>query len=287
MRSLRSGLSEGLKPTLGRLCLFALFLGGAFVQGKGRAHWPGWGCWGWPIAWGCWPWPMFWLAFWAACWAWYWAAWACRGRHDAVIMLRMLKIILGHDAVAAGIGVAGQLQIFLIHMAGRAADLHFRAGRIVGAVGIEPAAIATTAATAAAVAIMCAACGRLCESVSLDPLPSPSGSRAPRGASCQRRHIRFALSSPARRRVFYRVAQSCGHAFHAPREGSSPIPATLNLAESRPFSKAYLQGFTQDDTAGNTRQIGCDPDNFKSWEQLFHGRVPVPSRFPAGHGRRA
>jgi hypothetical protein len=48
---------------------------------------------------------------------------APRRRHDAVVMLRMLKIILGHDAVAAGIGVAGQLQIFLVHMAGRAADL--------------------------------------------------------------------------------------------------------------------------------------------------------------------
>ena len=77
-----------------------------------------------------------------------------RGGDDAVIMLRMLKIILGHDAVAAGIGVAGQLQILLIHMRGRAADLHFRTVGIVSAVGIEAAAIVAAAATAAAAAAM-------------------------------------------------------------------------------------------------------------------------------------
>jgi len=75
-----------------------------------------------------------------------------RRRHDAVVMLRMLKIILGHDAVAAGIGVARQLQVFLIDVAGRAANLDLRTGGIVGAVGIEAAAaiIAAAAATTAA-----------------------------------------------------------------------------------------------------------------------------------------
>src|SRR4051812_23265822 len=76
-----------------------------------------------------------------------------RRRHDAVIMLRMLKIILGHDAVAAGIGVAGQLQILLVNMAGRAADLHLGSGRIKGAIGIEAAAAAIVAAATAATAI--------------------------------------------------------------------------------------------------------------------------------------
>jgi len=51
----------------------------------------------------------------------------CCCRHDAIIMFRMLKIILGHDAVAAGIGVPGQLQIFLIDMAGCATDFDLRA----------------------------------------------------------------------------------------------------------------------------------------------------------------
>ena len=70
-------------------------------------------------------------------------------------MLRMLKIILGHDAVAAGIGVAGQLQILLIDMAGRAADFDLRAGGIEGAVGIEAAAaIVAAAAATAAIATM-------------------------------------------------------------------------------------------------------------------------------------
>jgi len=73
-----------------------------------------------------------------------------RRRHDAVIMLRMLKIILGHDAVAAGIGVAGQLQIFFVDMAGRAANLDLGTGGIIGAVGIEAAAAAAIVAAAAA-----------------------------------------------------------------------------------------------------------------------------------------
>ena len=71
--------------------------------------------------------------------------------HDAEIMLRMLKIILGHDAVAAGVGVTRQLQILLIDMAGRPANLDLRAAGIEGAVGIVPAATISTAAVAAAV----------------------------------------------------------------------------------------------------------------------------------------
>ena len=75
-----------------------------------------------------------------------------RGRHDAVVMFRMLKIIFGHDAIAAGIGVTRQLQVFLIDMAGRAANLDLRTGGIVGAIGIEAAAaiVAAAAATSAA-----------------------------------------------------------------------------------------------------------------------------------------
>jgi len=77
-----------------------------------------------------------------------------RRRHDAVIMLRMLKIILGHDAVAAGIGVTGQLQILLIDMTGRAANLHLGSGRIKGAIGIEAAAAIVAAAATTAIATM-------------------------------------------------------------------------------------------------------------------------------------
>src|SRR3984885_8260943 len=74
------------------------------------------------------------------------------GRHDAVIMLRMLKIILGHHPVAAGIGVTGQLKIFLIDVAGGAANLDLGPRGIERPVGVEPAAaivMATAAATAA------------------------------------------------------------------------------------------------------------------------------------------
>ena len=68
-------------------------------------------------------------------------------RHDAVIMLRMLKVILRHHAIAAGIGVAGELEIFLVDMAGGATNLDFRARGIECPVGVEPAAIVMAAAT--------------------------------------------------------------------------------------------------------------------------------------------
>ena len=77
------------------------------------------------------------------------------GDHDAEIMLRMLKIILGHHPVAARIGVAGQLQIFLVHMAGGAANLDLRSRGIEGAVGVEAAAMAAAATImAAAIAVL-------------------------------------------------------------------------------------------------------------------------------------
>ena len=77
-----------------------------------------------------------------------------RRRHDAVIVLRMLKIILGHHPVAAGIGVAGELEIFLINMRRRAADFDFRSRGIESAVGVIST---TTAAVAAAITAAAAA----------------------------------------------------------------------------------------------------------------------------------
>ncbi len=47
---------------------------------------------------------------------------------DAVIMFGVLEIVLRHHAVARGVGIARELQIFLIHMGSRTADLHFRPG---------------------------------------------------------------------------------------------------------------------------------------------------------------
>lgn len=70
------------------------------------------------------------------------------GGHDAEIMLRMLKIILSHHPVAAGIGVAGELEIFLIDMAGGAPDFDLRPRGIESTVGIETTAgVMTTAVT--------------------------------------------------------------------------------------------------------------------------------------------
>ena len=78
-----------------------------------------------------------------------------RRGHNAVIMLRMLKIILGHHPVAGRIGIARQLEIFLVDMCRRAADFDFRSGRIKGAVGIvSPAAIAAATTAAAAIIVL-------------------------------------------------------------------------------------------------------------------------------------
>jgi len=76
------------------------------------------------------------------------------GHHDAEIMLRMLKIILGHHPVAARIGVAGQLQIFLVNMAGGTANLDLRSRGIEGAVGVEATAMAAAIVMAAAIAVL-------------------------------------------------------------------------------------------------------------------------------------
>lgn len=46
-------------------------------------------------------------------------------RHDqAIVMLGMLKIVFRLYAVAAGMRVARQLQVFFVDMSGRAANLH-------------------------------------------------------------------------------------------------------------------------------------------------------------------
>ena len=144
---------KAVRRKLGSFRLFALFLGRTVGQGKGGAAAAilrlGLGC-GLRLA---------------ALALWLWLAamllgiercllglilglLGCRRRHDTVVMLRMLKIVLGHHPVAAGIGVAGQLQILLVNVRGRAANLHFRTGRIVRAVGIEAAAVVTAAAAA-------------------------------------------------------------------------------------------------------------------------------------------
>jgi len=75
-------------------------------------------------------------------------------RHDAEIMLRMLKIILGRDAVSGTVGIAGKLQVFFVDMGGRTANFYFRARGIKGAVGVESAAAAIAAAATTAAIIV-------------------------------------------------------------------------------------------------------------------------------------
>jgi hypothetical protein len=53
-----------------------------------------------------------------------------RSHDQAVIMLRMLKVVFRLNAVAAGMRVARQLQVFFVDMRGGAADFHVRPVRI-------------------------------------------------------------------------------------------------------------------------------------------------------------
>src|SRR5215469_4473983 len=76
------------------------------------------------------------------------------GSHDAEIMLRMLKIILGHHTVAAGIGIAGELQILLVNMAGRATDLDFGSRGIERPVGIKTTTTAAAIVVTAAIVVL-------------------------------------------------------------------------------------------------------------------------------------
>jgi len=54
----------------------------------------------------------------------------CR-RDQTEIMFGMLKIVLGRDRIAGGLGIACELEIFLRHVIGRSANLHIRAVRLV------------------------------------------------------------------------------------------------------------------------------------------------------------
>jgi hypothetical protein len=70
------------------------------------------------------------------------------GRDQAEIMFGMLEIALRHDGIARGLRVTGELEIFLSHMMGGAADFHIGA---VGLIGprerIRPLAVVATAHT--------------------------------------------------------------------------------------------------------------------------------------------
>ena len=71
--------------------------------------------------------------------------------HDAVVMLRMLKIILRHHTVARRVGVTRELKILFVHVRRRAADFYLGARRIERAVRI-------VSATTTAAAIVATAC---------------------------------------------------------------------------------------------------------------------------------
>ena len=158
---------------------------------------------------------------------------------------------------------------------------------IEGAVGIEPAAIAAAAAAAAAaIATIVAACGRLCESVSLMIL-----SFARLACSCAKsarqpaRPIRFALSPlPGggflSRRLVLRLR------LPRPAGGIIPDPCNPNLAESPAFSKEILRLYAR-------RRSGERPTDrvrsvkFQGPGTKFPWPAPAQSRFPAGHARPA
>jgi hypothetical protein len=59
-----------------------------------------------------------------------------RGRHDAVVVLRMLEVVFRCDAVARGVGVTGKLEILVVNVRGRTPDLHFRSAGIERPIGV-------------------------------------------------------------------------------------------------------------------------------------------------------
>ena len=95
-------------------------------------------------------------------------------RHDPVVVLGMLEIILRHHAVAGRIGVARELEIFLIHIRRRATDLYLRPGRIEGTVRIVSAATIVVVATTACVLRPAAASARTLHLVPYSRTNSPS-----------------------------------------------------------------------------------------------------------------
>ena len=161
-----------------------------------------------------------------------------RRRHDAVIMLRMLKIILGHDAVAAGIGITGQLQIFLIDMAGRAADLHLGSGRIKGAIGIEAAAAIVAAAATTAIATMLRPAAASTRALHYDP--SLADEMSATGAHSKPSRLMVRFRAPARPRIYSRYQPSLRSRLLRPATGIIPDPYKANLAQDPRFSKEIL-----------------------------------------------
>jgi hypothetical protein len=71
------------------------------------------------------------------------------GHDQAVIVLGMLEVILGHDAVAGRVRVAGELEVLLVNVVGVAADLHVGAVRVDRAVNVEDLVLVLLAALVA------------------------------------------------------------------------------------------------------------------------------------------
>jgi hypothetical protein len=75
-------------------------------------------------------------------------------KHDAEIVLGVLKITLGHDDVARGLGVAAKLEVFVCNRLRSTTDLHVRPVALIDpAQRIATAAAAPTASAAMAVAV--------------------------------------------------------------------------------------------------------------------------------------
>ena len=91
-------------------------------------------------------------------------------------------------------------------------------------------------------------------------MPAGIGAHASRTANPAR--LWFALS-PLPGRGFSRVTgPACGRASCGP-PGIIPDPYAPNLADRPALFQGKSHGFPQDDTAGNSRQIGCNPRQFQ------------------------
>lgn len=95
-------------------------------------------------------------------------------RHDSVVVLGVLQIILRHHAVAGGIGVTRELKVFLVHIRGRTTDFDLRSGRIEGAVRIVSATATIVVVAAACVLRPTAASARTLHLVPYSRTSSPT-----------------------------------------------------------------------------------------------------------------
>ena len=157
-------------------------------------------------------------------------------RHDPPVMLGVLQIVLGCDAVAGRVGVARHLQIFLIDVRSGAANLDLRTRRIERAIWIDVVALRPAAASTRAFHLIPVFPIPLCTSIST--VLCITSTAAPIGTSVKKarevaQNASFALHAHGAMLV---IAPTAPAARHTP---SNPASADFHAL---PLSKGKVAG---------------------------------------------